>query len=235
LEVAFDELVKGQPVDIVPKPPESVITSFFKLRKDDAALANWVRDRKNLADSIVRQRVKEHATIMKPKAFAAIKDRRELFESLILPKFMEMLAVPDRKRRLLEGVFGLAFRRRHPDWAADIDRAFECYSLDTYDKFHVTYICIMTAMFYYYAPLCKIVAAEGEEPKKILGRSYKDQRSNLYDEKYVQSALLCERLLTRDKGMRNIMSLFTDERLWNGACVFFEPGTSVIAQLQNRF
>ena len=70
-----------------------------------------------------------------------------------------------------------------------------------------------------HAPLCKIGLPEGQAGK-IMGRSYTDQRGNLNDEKHVQSALLCGRLATSDKGMRNVMKLFKASDLWKGDIIF---------------
>jgi hypothetical protein len=88
----------------------------------------------------------------------------------------------------------------------------------------------MGAMFYFYAPLCKIVLPDGKD-RKILGRSFNDQRSNLNDEKYVQSALLCSRFVTRDEGMRNMMELIKACGLWNGQTVFVDPRENVVAEI----
>ena len=230
LEIAFVELVKHDPLEVLPKPPPFVMDSFSILNPQNEALKKWFSDRKALHEKVIRQRVAEHARIVKADAFASVKSEREFFEKFIRPKFTEALSDPPRKRRLLEGVLGLTFRARHPECAIEIDAAFEEYSPETFDKYSATLNCIMGAMFYFYAPLCKIVLPDGKV-RKILGRSFDAQKSNLNDEKYVQSALLCSRLATRDEGMRNIMELFKACGLWNGRTVFIDPRKDTTAEI----
>lgn len=222
LDISFVELVERESVEILPKPPQSVMDSFLTLRRNNSALAKWVKERRELHKKIIAQRIKEHADIFDTRVAAHVTSKREFFEKFIRPKFLDMLADSDRKRRLLEGVLGLTFRTRHPHRSKDIDAAFADYSLDSFDRYHATLNCIMSAMFYFYAPLCKI-ALPNEETRKTLGRGSSDQRSNLNDEKYVQSALLCSRLATRDEGMRNVMELFRACGLWNGQTIFTRP------------
>ena len=140
-----------------------------------------------------------------------------------------MLSDPSRKRKLLEGVLGLTFRTRHPECSGKIDAAFDNYSLENSDRYHATFNCIMSAMFYYYAPLCKIAGTD-----KIIGRGFKHQKSNLNDEKYVQSALLCARLATRDEGMLNIMELFRASGLWEGQTFFIDPKKDLVTEISAR-
>ena len=303
LEIAFVELVKHESIEILPKPPPFVMDSFFILRPDDAGLRKWVKERKQLHKTIIRQRVSEHVGIFDTKTSAAITSEREFGEQFMRPKLLAILSDPTRKRSLLEGVFGVTFRTRYPDCSKEIDAAFEEYSQDTFDRYPVTFNCIMAVMFYLHAPLCKIVHPHGKECKtgysrivvgsklpkegasspvdrrfsldfmsqvvpmervafishtcstaaaraigskaapllvlsrsepiknleepKYLGRSLRHQQSNLNDEKYVQSALLCARLATRDRGMRNIMELFKACGLWNGQTVFIDPRRDV--------
>lgn len=224
LEIAFVELVKRESIEILPKPPANVMNSFFTLRQDNAALNRWVKERKELHEKITCQRVHEQAQILKPDECAQIANETEFIEKLIRPKFVEILSEPARKRKLLDGIFGLAFRTRHPKCSKEIDAAFESYSLESIDQYHATFNCIMSAMFYFYAPLCAIPLPDGG-PRKLL-KGGKRQKSNFSDEKYVQSALLCARLATRDEGMRNVMELFRACGLWNGEIIFTNPGSS---------
>jgi hypothetical protein len=221
LDISFAELVKRESIEILPQPPANVMDSFFTLRPDDAALKKWVEERKALHEKIIRERVHDHAQILNSEKCAQVANEQEFFCKFIRPKFVEMLSDSVRKRNLLEKVLGVSFRERHPECEAEIDAAFERFSLETFDKYPATLNCIMSAMFYFYAPLCKIRGTD-----RIIGRGFKHQKSNLNDEKYVQSAMLCKRLATRDEGMRNMMELFRACGLWNGEIVFTKPGPS---------
>jgi hypothetical protein len=230
LEIAFLELVKHDALKVLPKPDRFVMNSFFCLNPDDAALKKWFSERKKLHEKAIRQRVAEHSRILKTGVFAPVRSEREFFEEFIRPKFAGALSDPVRKRRLLEGVLGLTFRTRHPDCSQEIDAAFYAYSPETFDSYEATRHCIMGAMFYFYAPLCKMILPDGKA-RKILGRGFGDQRSNLNDEKYVESALLCSRLVTRDDGMRNVMELLRGCGLWTGQVVFVDPKKDVATEI----
>lgn len=222
LEIAFVELVKRESIDLLPKPPPSVMNSFFSLSRDNAALAEWVKMRHKLHGAAIKQRVQEQTNILVSNQPAAVTSELEFFEKFIRPKFLEMLSDSSRKQKLLEMVLGSTFRARYPECSKEIDATFEDYSLDTFDKYHATLNCIMTSMFYFYAPLCTIPLPNGGT-RKLLGGGFNNQKSNLNDEKYVQSALLCARLATCDEGMRNVMGLFRACRLWDGQTIFVHP------------
>ena len=172
------------------------------------------------------------AEILPSDKFASVEDGREFFEKSIRRKFAEMLSDPIRKRKLLERELGLAFRATHPEWSKEIDKAFDSYSPETFEKYQAPLMCIIAGMFYFYAPLCKIVPPDGgDQAVKILGRGFRDQSNNLADQQYVQSALLCDRLLTRDKGMHNVMKLLKECALWDGVSVFIDPKKDIGIQI----
>ena len=231
LEIAFAELVKGESVKPLPRPANNLEHSFSILRPDDPALVSWVTERSRQTESIIRQRVNEYTDILPTDKFASFKNGREFFE-LIRVKFVEMLGNSSRKRKMLEGVLGLTFRANHPGLSKEIDKAFESYSLETFEKYQATLNCIIGAMFYRYAPLCKIAPiGDSNEAIKILSRRFRGQFNNLADERYVQSALLCDRLLTRDKGMHNVMTLLKDCGFWDGVSVFIDPKKDLEIQI----
>lgn len=231
LEIAFAELIKGESVKTLPRPANNVEHSFSILRPDDPALLSWVTERSRQTESIIRQRVKEYADILPTEKFAPFKNGREFFE-LIRVKFVEMLDNSSRKRKMLEGVLGLTFRANHPGSSKEIDKAFDSYSAATFEKYQATLNCIIGAMFYRYAPLCKIVpTGDRNEATKILGRGFRPQFNNLADERYVQSALLCDRLLTRDEGMHNAMTLLKDCGFWDGIPIFIDPKKDLESQI----
>lgn len=232
LEIAFVELVKRESIDLLPKPQPRFLNSFSTLRHDNTALIEWVQKRQKLHEDAIKQRIQEQTNILGAKKPAPVTTELEFFEKFIRPQFLEILNDSDRKRRLLESVLGLPFRARHPDCSEEINKAFDDYSLDTFDNYHATLNCIMSAMFYFYAPLCEIPLPDGGS-RKLLRGGFNNQRSNLNDEKYVLSALLCARLATCDEGMRNVMSLFQACGLWNGQTIFVptDSGNELDAKL----
>ena len=96
-------------------------------------------------------------------------------------------------------------------------------------------MCIIGGMFYRYAPLFKIVpSGGGNKAIKILGRGFRDQFNNLADERYVQSALMCDRLLTCDRGMHNVMELLKSCGFWDGVSVFIDPKRDMRIQISRN-
>ena len=233
LEIAFVELIKRESIELLPKPPQWIMDSFYELRRDNPAVNEWFKERRQLHDEAIRQRLREQSSIIDSKKSACVASEREVFEKFIRPKFLDMLSDPVRKKKLLEGVLGFTFRTRHSGFSQEIDSAFESYSLESFDKYPATLNCMMTAMFYFYAPLCNFILPNGEN-RKIVGRGFSDQRGNLNDEKYVQSALLCARLATRDEGMRNIMELLRACGLWNGQTVFIDPKKDLADEIPQK-
>jgi hypothetical protein len=232
LEIAFAELVKGETIKSLPRPANNLVDSFFMLRPDDPALVNWVNERIELTKNDTCQRVKNYAEILPTEKSALVMNGKDFFKRFIRPKFVDLLADPIRKRKMLEGELGLSFRANHPECSNEIDKAFEAYSSDTFVKYQKTLNCIIGAMFYFYAPLCKIVSPnDGNQPIKILGRGKGDQSNNLADLRYVQTALMCDRLLTRDRGMHNVMTLLQDSEFWDGKSVFIDPKKDLQVQI----
>ena len=78
---------------------------------------------------------------------------------------------------------------------------------------------------------CRVQKSPTATPKKILGRKFSEQRNNLEDQKYVVSARMCKRLLTRDEGMSNVMRVLKECGLWNGEAVFLNPLQPLSAQI----
>jgi hypothetical protein len=220
-EIAFSELVRQQSIQTLPQPPMPVMESFFSLPKNHPELVKWVNERRERMRSFAQERAKQQAAILDTGEFAQATSYRNFVEKYIRPKFKEMLSETDRKRMLLDKVFGETFRARHPDYGQRIEEAFEAYSVTNFDKYPVTLTCILTSMVYFYAPLVQIVCADGVS-RKILNRNCRAQWNNLYDEQYVQSAMLCARLLTSDKEMRTILTIFKEAGLWSGHTVFID-------------
>ncbi|HEY0550797.1 MAG TPA: hypothetical protein VGF13_14430, partial [Verrucomicrobiae bacterium] len=214
--------VKQESIEVLPQPPEKVMNCFLTLRADDHGLVTFAAERLKQRKIQIHRQIGAQDQILPVGQFAYVTDEQDFVEKYIRNKFVEALENPVRKRKLLDLIFGEKFRSRHSDWSKEIDTAFDSYSLATFDQFHATFNCIMSRMFYFYAPLCRVTGLHHEAMDGIIGRTFKKQRSNLVDEKYVQSALLCSRLLTGDKEMRNVAALFKANDLWNGQTVFID-------------
>jgi len=232
LEISFLELVKGESIKPLPRPAASLVHSFSILPPNDPLLVKWMEDRASQRKTNIRHRVEMFAAIQETDQFESVENGRDFFERFIRGRFVEMLSDPVRKRDLLERELGLAFRGTHPEWSKEIDEAFSSYSKETFADFQATLMCLIAGMFYFYAPLCKLVSRDnGNRPLKILGRGFRDQFNNLADQRYVQSALLCDRLLTRDEEMHNVMELLRDSGFWDGVSVFIDPKEDVGIQI----
>jgi hypothetical protein len=81
----------------------------------------------------------------------------------------------------------------------------------------------MADMFYFYAPLCRVQPSLNTVPRKIIGRKISEQRNNLADQSYVAVGLICDRILTQDEGMANIMQAFKKCGMWRGEILFVNP------------
>jgi hypothetical protein len=90
---------------------------------------------------------------------------------------------------------------------------------------------LMAGMFYFYAPLCRVQPTPSATPKKIIERKFSEQRNNFADQSYVACALICDRILTQDEGMANIMQAFKKCSMWRGEVLFINPRQPLNAQL----
>jgi hypothetical protein len=230
LDIAFQELVEEKPVLEIPKPPSYVMNSFYTLDPNDPRLHQWqiqTRERRknSIADRLRQQRERlctdESLLLDKPG---------KLLTDIVWPEILRILSIPSEKKRLLEGILGEGFRYRNPHAGPQIDAALGRYTVDTVQHYPVATDCIVTAMVYFYAPLCS-VANSGGMPHKLISRSKKGQYNNLGDEKYVQSALLVAGLLTRDEGMSSIMNVFRDADWWSGKTVFVDPQQNIASAI----
>ena len=140
-----------------------------------------------------------------------------------MKEFWGHLDDAQKKQDLLETILGKTFRSRHPDAQQEIDAAFAQYGKDTFKVFPFTFNCLTVRLAYVLAPIVRIRTPTDSEPRMILKPKRRDQDNNWADEHYVLSALVCDRLLTMDKGMRNIANLFQANRRWKGQTIFFVP------------
>src|ERR1035437_2849532 len=139
----------------------------------------------------------------------------------ILPFFHVTMEHAAAKRRMLETYFGIHFRQRHPNMGDEIDGAFDTYALGTVDRFPFTARWLIAHFTYMRAPLVKIgPAQERKSLPYLIGRGKHAQFNDDSDEKYVVAAMMCDRVLTCDEGMKNILEAIKASGCWAGEVIY---------------
>ena len=233
IEIIFHELVQKKRIKTFPPPSQEVITRLWNTKPSDPAFSRWLDEKRQLKEKALRERIQWHNSILPSGKFLTIKDEADLFTHYVRKLFMDILDSNERTKGLLEKLFGGLFRQRHPNLSRRIETAFSNYSKANFNQFPVTLSYIMAGMFYFYAPLCRVQPSPGEVPRKIIGRKLSEQRNNLADQSYVACALICDRILTQDEGMGNIMKAFKKCGVWEGEILFANPRQSLNAQMSS--
>ena len=180
---------------------------------------------------MLREQIQWQNSILPPGKFLTIKDEADLFAQYIYRLFMEILDSKEEMKNLLEKLFGTLFRQRHPNFNRRIEKAFSNYSKANFKHYPVTLSYIMACMFYFYAPLCRVQPSPKAVPRKIIGRKISEQRNNVADQSYVACALICDRILTQDEGMSNIMQTFKKCGMWSGEVLYLNPRQPLDVQI----
>jgi hypothetical protein len=230
-EYAFRELVQGQPLGKLVAPPAELQKQLLASRTDDPELIQWVEGRKAARKATAKQWKTEQERLAPATGFCLLSSEQEFFKRAVMREFLNRLEDPQKKQDMLEAIVGKTFRLRHPDSGRQIDQAFAQYSKDNFTSFPVTFNCLAVRLAYVLAPIVKIQAPGGPEPRIILRPKRRDQDNNCADEQYVISALICNRLLTMDAGMNNIMNIFRASQRWNGHTVFFDASKPLNGQI----
>ncbi|HEV2691320.1 MAG TPA: hypothetical protein VG347_00330 [Verrucomicrobiae bacterium] len=222
MEIIFKELVRDQPIKRSPPPPKELINFALNLDPNDPNFSRWLEENWKAKKLAIDERVAEQRSLLPAGSFATISSEEDLFQKFIRRKFMETLESPERIKQLLENWLGNQFRHRHTNYKRRIEKAFGRFNKETFRKYPVTLSYILTSMFYFYAPLFRIQNSSEQEKRKIIGSAKNEQRNNITDQQYVVSALLCDRLLTSDEGMYNMMNIFKRAGFWTGETVFID-------------
>jgi len=230
-EYAFRELVQRQPLGKFVAPPDGLQQALLALARDDPKLVKWVEDRKLLRKATAAKWKAEQRRLAPSSGFVMVKSEQEFFERAVKREFLSALVDPQKKWDMLETIIGKTFRHSHPESTKQIDEAFAEYTEATFSTFPFTLNCLTTRLTYVLAPAVRIQTARDTEPQIILRPKRRDQDNNWADEQYVVSALVCDRLLTMDAGMRNVANIFHVSRLWNGQTIFIEPGEDLAGQI----
>jgi hypothetical protein len=231
VEIAFKELVQKRRIKTFPPPSREIVTRLWNTKPSDPALSDWLDDKQRLKEQALRERKQWHDSILPAGKFLTIKDEADLFNQYVRRLFMDILDSRERTKVLLEKLFGATFRQRHPNFKRRIENAFSNYTKTNFKQYPVTLSYIMAGMFYFYAPLCRVQPTPNATPRKIIGRKFSEQRNNFADQSYVACALICDRILTQDEGMANIMQAFKKCSMWRGEVLFINPRQPLNAQL----
>ncbi len=230
-EMAYQELIRGRKFEKLPAPSEEMI-SFLKTLKKGEALSTWAKERKLLKKQTALQRIQGQNQLIDPDQFRSVNSTTEFF-GRFLPIFNGILQKDSSRLEMLETILGEPFRARHPEASDDISNGLREFTAQTFTNFPITLNCITVRLLYMYAPLVKI-AQPGEEPREILGRELWNQLNNPEDEQYVVSSMLCQRLLTADRGMKNMMEILVEVGLTKCETIFVERNSPLLEQIQNK-
>ncbi|HUZ06912.1 MAG TPA: hypothetical protein VMV89_05425 [Candidatus Paceibacterota bacterium] len=231
VEIVFKELIQKKQLKILPAPAQKTIELLHRLNPNDSALSAWLDQRRQIKERIIRERMQFQNSISPTGKFLTIKSEKELFQGYAWKLFIDILDSKDGGKTILEKLLGWQFRNRHPNFKNRIEKAFSNYTKATFKQFPATFYYLTTDMLYCYTPICRMQKSPTVTPKKILGRKLSEQRNNLEDQKYVVSARMCERLLTRDESMSEMMRAIKECGLWNGETVFIDPRQPLSVQI----
>jgi len=226
-EIAFVELVEKRPMQRFPAPSETVIARLLGLPLDDPDLVDWVTQRKREKEETARNWKAAQDSLLSSSERVTVSSEEEFFDRTAKREFLIALQAPTRRLVMLETILGGKFRLRHPRAAGRIDVSFKAYGPDNFSKYPHTLNCLTARLAYFFAPLVAVKRQGEAQAKCLLKRGEKHQRNNVEDEQYLISALVCDRLLTCDKGLANMGRIFSVAKAWNGEPRLVNPSRPV--------
>jgi hypothetical protein len=148
-----------------------------------------------------------------------------------LPAFMEGgikqlcvevdIALETRMRRL-NRYLGRNLKMRHADNADSIEKAFSEATFDSLDKRRFTRNYLLAEVLYDLGSISSYVNEVGDVAH-VLPRNPGKQINDEDDQQYVAAALACRRLLTCDRNMHRIATLFSERGIWPGKSLHMPP------------
>ncbi len=231
IQIVFQELILRQPISPLPALPKEIINKIAVQRVNDPQLISLVS----------QMGEQKHKTVIEKETFQdglVPRGSGKCFETpaafmmeAIHPFFRAKLNDPSARRGMLEAYFGKRLRQSHPDLNAKIDAAFDAYRPDIADRFPLTTAWLIVHLAYMRAPLVKIGLARQRKSLPCLIRRGKGQINNDSDEKYVVAGMMCDRILTCDEGMKNMVEAVRAGGYWPGEVVYFHPEEDLLAQI----
>jgi hypothetical protein len=229
-EVAFRELVEMKPHAQLPPFPPEFLARILNLAPDNPELLMWVANRRADVETTVQTRMVAQNAMLPRHERREMSDETEFWVRL-KNQFLKIVENSERKAEFLEVVFGESFRVRHPESVSRISKAFSAFNERTFTNYYVTLSILMVRLAYMYAPLVQFRDSPGASLRRFIGRSTSDQRNNAADEQYIVSAMICNRLLTRDEGMKNIIEMFNFNGFTQCQTVFLDPRGAIMEQI----
>jgi len=235
IEMAFKELVLKQSLEKFPAPADAHIKKLeqlLRLGKNDPELLNWVHRRPAEKKDTITQRKEGQDKLIPPGTRLRLSSELSFFHHTVQKELLPKLCNAAERTEMLEIILGERFRKIHPDFSNEVAGQFQSLDADKIKNYPITLKCLLTRLIYVLAPCMEIYSpGAGTEPREILDRKSKNQRNNLEDEEYVASALLCGRLLTADRGMKNIAQVFRAGGFWMGEVIWIDPRQALADQI----
>lgn len=231
-EIAFAELVDNRPLQKLPAPSETIVARLLGLQQDDPDLVEWVTQRKREKAETARNWKAAQDRLLPSPERVTVSSEEEFFDRTAKREFLIALQDSTRRLMVLEAILGGKFRRRHPHAAGLIDAAFKAYGPDNFMRYPHTLNCLTARLAYFFAPLVAVKRQGEAQSKRLLKRGEKPQRNNIEDEQYLISALVCDRLLTREEGLANMGRTFRAAKAWNGETRLVNPNRPVESEIR---
>jgi hypothetical protein len=229
-EIAFRELVEQQPMTRLPPFPAEFVKRIRRLARNTSELLEWVSERRASRQNTAQRRIAAQDRLLPREERREMADDKEFWDRL-KNQFLKILRNPDRRRELLEVVLGATFRIRHADSNPAIDHAFARFTDQTFTNYYITLSVLMVRLAYMFAPLVRFKKDAGSSVRRFVGRSVSDQRNNPADEQYIIAAMVCDRLVTRDEGMKNVIEMFRTNGFTKCQTLFLTARRPVLEQL----
>jgi hypothetical protein len=206
-EIAFRELVEQEPATAWPLFPPEFVGPIRTLSPGNTELMRWAQERRVDREAVVQTRMAAQDKLLPREARREMSNEAEFWNRL-KNQFLKILESKECCAELLEVVLGETFRARHPERGPEIDVGFARFGSETFTRFYVSLSILMVRLAYMYAPLVHFRSGSSNSVWRFIGRSSADQRNNAADEQYIVAAMICNRLVTRDEGMKNVIEIF---------------------------
>ena len=131
---------------------------------------------------------------------------------------VEVSSSSELKMRRLNRYLGRNLKKRHPDHATSIEKAFSGATFDSLDKTRFSRNYLLAEILYDLGTISSYTNQLGDVAN-VLPRNRGRQINDEDDQQYVAAALACHRLLTCDAGMHRVAALFSERGIWTGKSV----------------